>query len=80
MAQEIGSSQPTVARAVKELEDKFGVSAAVGQFLFSLPSLGWAASTARKKRIAAGSGTSVQEINRMLKQFTQMQKMMKQMN
>ncbi len=33
----------------------------------------------RKKRIAAGSGTSVQEINRMLKQFTQMQKMMKRM-
>jgi signal recognition particle subunit SRP54 len=33
----------------------------------------------RKKRIAAGSGTSVQEINRMLKQFTQMQKMMKKM-
>ncbi len=33
----------------------------------------------RKKRIASGSGTSVQEINRMLKQFTQMQKMMKKM-
>ena len=33
----------------------------------------------RKKRIAAGSGTQVQDINRMLKQFTQMQKMMKKM-
>lgn len=33
----------------------------------------------RKKRIAAGSGTQVQEVNRMLKQFTQMQKMMKKM-
>ena len=33
----------------------------------------------RKKRIAAGSGTQVQDINRMLKQFTQMQKMMKRM-
>ncbi len=33
----------------------------------------------RKKRIAAGSGTSVQEINKMLKQFSQMQKMMKKM-
>lgn len=31
----------------------------------------------RKRRIAAGSGTEVQEINRLLKQFTQMQKMMK---
>ena len=33
----------------------------------------------RKKRIAAGSGTTVQEINKLLKQFTQMQKMMKKM-
>ncbi len=33
----------------------------------------------RKKRIAAGSGTSVQELNQMLKQFAQMQKMMKKM-
>ena len=33
----------------------------------------------RKRRIAAGSGVQVQELNRMLKQFTQMQKMMKKM-
>ena len=33
----------------------------------------------RKKRVAAGSGTSVPELNRMLKQFSQMQKMMKKM-
>lgn len=33
----------------------------------------------RKKRIAKGSGTSVQEINRLLKQFEDMKKMMKQM-
>ncbi len=32
----------------------------------------------RKKRVAAGSGTSVQEINRLLKQFEQMKQMMKQ--
>jgi signal recognition particle subunit SRP54 len=31
----------------------------------------------RKRRIARGSGTQVQEVNRLLKQFTQMQKMMK---
>ena len=31
----------------------------------------------RKKRIATGSGTKVQEINKLLKQFNQMQKMMK---
>ncbi|MEJ1384301.1 MAG: signal recognition particle protein [Candidatus Sedimenticola sp. (ex Thyasira tokunagai)] len=34
---------------------------------------------ARKRRIALGSGTRVQEVNKMLKQFTQMQKMMKKM-
>ncbi len=33
----------------------------------------------RRKRIAAGSGTQVQDVNRLLKQFTQMQKMMKKM-
>jgi len=32
----------------------------------------------RKKRIAAGSGTSVEEINKILKQFDQMKKLMKQ--
>ena len=34
----------------------------------------------RKKRIAAGSGTSVQEINRLLKQFKQMSGMMKKVS
>lgn len=33
----------------------------------------------RKKRIATGSGTQIQDVNRLLKQFTQMQKMMKKM-
>lgn len=33
----------------------------------------------RKKRIAAGSGTQIQDVNKTLKQFTQMQKMMKKM-
>jgi signal recognition particle subunit SRP54 len=33
----------------------------------------------RKRRIAAGAGVPVQEVNRLLKQFDEMQKMMKQM-
>ncbi len=33
----------------------------------------------RKRRIALGSGTQVQDVNQLLKQFMQMQKMMKQM-
>ena len=32
----------------------------------------------RKKRIAAGSGTSVEEVNKLLRQFDQTNKMMKQ--
>jgi signal recognition particle subunit SRP54 len=31
----------------------------------------------RRKRIARGSGTSVEEVNRLLKQFVQMKKMLK---
>ena len=34
--------------------------------------------SSRKKRIAAGSGTSVEEVNKLLRQFEQMNKMMKQ--
>jgi signal recognition particle subunit SRP54 len=34
----------------------------------------------RKKRIAAGSGTTVQDVNRLLKQFDDMSSMMKRMN
>lgn len=33
----------------------------------------------RRKRIALGSGTTIQDVNRMLKQFEDMQKMMKQL-
>jgi signal recognition particle subunit SRP54 len=35
--------------------------------------------SSRKKRIARGSGTSVEEVNALLKQFRQMQRMMKQL-
>jgi len=31
----------------------------------------------RRRRIAAGSGTEVQDVNRLMKQFREMQKMMK---
>jgi signal recognition particle subunit SRP54 len=35
--------------------------------------------SSRKQRIALGSGTSVQEVNKLLKQFEQSKVMMKQM-
>jgi len=34
----------------------------------------------RRKRIAKGSGTSITEVNKLMKQFEDMRKMMKQMN
>ena len=34
----------------------------------------------RKKRITAGSGTEIQDLNRLLKQHKQMQKMMKKVS
>ncbi len=34
----------------------------------------------RRKRIAAGSGTRVQDINKLIKQFSDAQKMMKQLS
>ena len=35
--------------------------------------------SSRKNRIALGSGTSVQDVNKLLKQFEQTKQMMKQM-
>ena len=35
--------------------------------------------SSRKKRIAKGSGSTVQDVNQLMKQFTQMSKMMKMM-
>jgi signal recognition particle subunit SRP54 len=34
----------------------------------------------RRRRIASGSGTSIQEVNKLIKQFYEMRKMMKQMS
>ncbi|MBT8303717.1 MAG: signal recognition particle protein, partial [Bacteroidia bacterium] len=35
--------------------------------------------SSRKKRISKGSGTSIQQVNQLMKQFDQMSKMMKMM-
>jgi signal recognition particle subunit SRP54 len=34
----------------------------------------------RRRRIAAGSGTSLTDVNRLVKQFTEMQRLMKQLS
>ena len=43
-------------------------------------SSGTSINPSRKRRIAAGSGTKVEDVNRLLKQFDQMKKAMKQMS
>ncbi|HUR15867.1 MAG TPA: signal recognition particle protein [Candidatus Limnocylindrales bacterium] len=37
-------------------------------------------SSSRRKRVARGSGTTIQDVNRLIKQFAEMQKLMKQMS
>jgi signal recognition particle subunit SRP54 len=36
--------------------------------------------SSRRRRIAAGSGTSLPDVNRLVKQFSEMQKLMKQLS
>lgn len=74
---------PGVGKAMKNLDiddDAFkGIEAIIHSMTPSEreePSL---LNGSRKKRIATGSGTSVQEINRLLKQFDETRKMMKMM-
>jgi signal recognition particle subunit SRP54 len=76
---------PGVGKIQKELDARGGIDekmiARQQAIIFSMtnkerenPDL---LNSSRKLRIASGSGTSVQEINQLLKQFKQMQKMMK---
>ena len=41
--------------------------------------IGWPPQATRKRRVAAGAGVQVQEVNRLLKQYEQMRDMMKKM-
>ncbi len=75
---------PGVGKAVKNLDiddDAFrGIEAIIGSMTpeeRSTPSL---INGSRRKRIASGSGTSIQEVNRLLKQFDETRKMMKKMS
>src|SRR5438309_10445563 len=75
-------------KSAKEFDDRLGVTGVVltkldgdarGGAALSIKSVGHRQiiNGSRKKRIAKGSGTSVQEINRLLKQYLAMKKMMK---
>ena len=74
---------PGAGKALKDVDiddDAFkGIEAIIHSMTPSERSNPSTINASRKKRIAKGSGTSVQEVNQLMKQFTQMSKMMKMM-
>ena len=74
---------PGVGKAMKDVDiddDAFkGIEAIIHSMTPSERSKPTMINNSRKKRIAKGSGTSVQEVNQLMKQFNQMSKMMKMM-
>ncbi len=74
---------PGAGKALKDVDiddDAFkGIEAIIHSMTPSERSTPSSINASRKKRIAKGSGTSVQEINQLMKQFNQMSKMMKMM-
>ncbi|MGK0413804.1 MAG: signal recognition particle subunit SRP54 [Polaribacter sp.] len=74
---------PGAGKAMKDVDiddDSFkGIEAIIHSMTPSERSTPRTINASRKKRIANGSGTSIQEINQLMKQFNQMSKMMKMM-
>tara|TARA_R110002072_G_scaffold41085_5_gene115818 strand:+ start:512 stop:1840 length:1329 start_codon:yes stop_codon:yes gene_type:complete len=74
---------PGAGKALKDVDiddDSFkGIEAIIHSMTPEERSTPTIINTNRKKRIAKGSGTSVQEVNQLMKQFNQMSKMMKMM-
>ncbi len=74
---------PGAGKALKDIDiddDAFkGIEAIIHSMTPSERTTPSIINASRKKRIAKGSGTSVQEINQLMKQFNQMSKMMKMM-
>ena len=74
---------PGAGKAMKDVDiddDAFkGIEAIIHSMTPSERSTPSSINASRKKRIAKGSGTSVQEVNQLMKQFNKMSKMMKMM-
>jgi len=74
---------PGAGKAMKDVDiddDAFkGIEAIIHSMTPSERSTPSSINASRKKRIAKGSGTSVQEVNQLMKQFNQMSKMMRMM-
>jgi signal recognition particle subunit SRP54 len=70
------AGQVDMDRAEKDIKRKEGIIQSMTPLERSKPEI---IKATRKRRIAAGAGVHVQEVNRMLKEFEQMQDMMKKM-
>ncbi|WP_334135960.1 signal recognition particle protein [Tepidimonas sp.] len=70
------TGQADLARAEKDIRRKEGIICAMTPEERRRPEI---IKASRKRRIAAGAGVPVQEVNRLLKEFEQMQAMMKKM-
>jgi signal recognition particle subunit SRP54 len=74
---------PGAGKAIKDVDiddDAFkGIEAIIHSMTPGERSAPATINASRKKRIAKGSGTSVQQVNQLMKQFNQMSKMMKMM-
>ena len=74
---------PGAGKALKDVDiddDAFkGIEAIIHSMTPTERSTPATINASRKKRIAKGSGTSIQEVNQLMKQFNQMSKMMKMM-
>ena len=80
---DLASMIPGVGKAIKDIDIDNSAFKSVEAIILSMtpkertnPEL---LNTSRRKRIAKGSGTDIQEVNRLIKQFDQTRKMMKMM-
>ena len=78
---ELASMIPGVGKAIKDIDIDDNAFKSIEAIIYSMtpeertrPEI---LNGSRRNRIAKGSGTSIQEVNRLLKQFDQTRKMMK---
>ena len=81
---DLASMIPGVGKAIKDMDIDDDAFKGIEAIIYSMtpdereePSL---LNASRKKRIAVGSGTSIQEVNRLIKQFDETRKMMRMMS
>ena len=81
---ELASMIPGVGKALKDVDIDDNAFKSIEAIIYSMtpeershPEI---LNGSRRTRIAKGSGTNIQEVNRLLKQFEQTRKMMKMMN